>query len=108
VGRSAGQSDPPDGTPAARAWLTRPAVDSKFVLVFSLPAVPAHVIANAGAALLNRSIQDRHNGAAKPIRFLRMHRAACSIRMKPGLKQCFIRIDIADTGQNALVQQHCL
>jgi hypothetical protein len=71
----------------------------------SLLAIPAHVITNTGAALFDGTIQDCPNGAAKPIGFMSMHRFPLSIRMKPSLKQRFVRIDIADPGQDTLVQQ---
>src|SRR5262249_48245321 len=48
---------PPDAGPAARAGLPFAHVDAQFLLVFSLPAVWADIVAQGGPTILHRAFQ---------------------------------------------------
>src|SRR5262245_54198944 len=59
VRRSPRQANARDRRLAARARFTRAAVDAELVLILTLQSRAADVVANAGAAALDRSLQHR-------------------------------------------------
>src|SRR5437667_7871157 len=67
VRRASRQAHALDGLPAARARLAGSAIDAKLLLIASLQAGTAHVVADRRAAPLDRSVQDGDQRPAQAV-----------------------------------------
>src|SRR4051794_21138422 len=108
VRRTSGQPDPLDGGPAARARLPGPSVDAKLVLVLALEPGTADVVADAGAAALDRPVQHGRNGLPQPCA-----RGGCRARarkagIQAGLERRLVGVDVAAPRSPLLAQKHRL
>src|SRR5438105_1477912 len=108
MGRPPGEADEGDRLPAARTGLAVLPVDAEFALVASLQTGAADIIADAGAALVNRSLQDRDDGFPQAVGVLRFQLAAEASGPQFRLEQRLVRVDVADAGDDALVEEHGL
>src|SRR5262249_54549226 len=106
VGRAASQADALDGPPAIRTRFAGAAVDAEFLLILSLQAGAANVIADAGAALLDGPGEDFDDRIVQAPRLGGAEVAATAGRMQAGLEERLVGVDVADAGDHALVEEH--
>src|SRR5262245_45263220 len=103
--RSPSKHDALDRGAAAPARLARAAVDAEFVLIPAHQSGAADIVPNRGAAPLDGAAQHRRNGAAQLVCLSLVEPAT----ERPGMQACFktglVRIDIAYSGDDALIQQ---
>ena len=104
--RASGQRDLFDRRLAAQARFAGSAIDAEFVLHLPLEPGAADVIANAGAALVDgaRQHRDDRRGAALGL-LAPSGRLAEQRRMEPGLEERFVGVNVADAGDDRLIEQ---
>ena len=106
--RPPGEANALDRAAATGARLARSAVDAELVLVSALQAAPADVVADRRAARFDGSRQDAPDGGQYPVGFGRRQRCPKPARVDAGRTTRLVRIDIADTGEDGLVEKEGL
>ena len=105
--RPCADDDPPDRATAARTRLAGPLVDLQ-VLLHRAVAVGRRVVVDRAAAALDRLAQDRPDIAVQPALVGRPQRPDGPQRMEPRRPQRLVRVDVADAGEERLVEQQRL
>src|SRR5262249_34483807 len=99
------QTDARDRRAAARARLPGTLIDPKLLLIATLASGATHIIPDAGATLGDGPVQDPNERPTQTCG-LRSRRSVRPLgRVQPRLKEGFIRINVADAGHHALVEQ---
>jgi len=99
------QTNALDGPAAARARHPGSAVNTKLLLKFPLAAGGTDVIANAGATLIDGTVQNRNDGLTQTLSLPGCRILSELAGMQARFEQRFIRINIANAGYHALIQQ---
>ena len=107
VRRARPDDDPLDGAPAARTRLAGSLVDLQ-VLLHRAVAVGRRVVVDRAAAPLDRLGQDRADRLEQAALVGRAERADGPQRMEPGRPQRLVGVDVADAGDERLVEQQWL
>ena len=93
---------------APRARLACTAIDPKLMLITACPPRSAHVIADGRTASLDRTAQDRDDGPAQALRLDIAKLAAAPSRVEARLEERFVGINVPNTGDDPLIEEHCL
>src|SRR5262249_7384699 len=83
-------------------------VDAEFVLILPLQSRATHIVADAGAAPVDGSVQHRHDSAAQAAGFRGAGVATELRRRQAGLEERFVSVDVTHAGDLALIEQHGL
>src|SRR5262249_8194730 len=102
------QPDALNGRFAAWARLPGSAIDAELILIFAAQPGAADVVANAGAAPLDGSVQHDGDGLAESVGGRCTEIASILGRMQLGLEERFVGVDVADASHHALIEQHRL
>ena len=94
--------------PAAATGLAGLAVNPKFLLIVSLLAVAAEVIADRGAARMDGAVQHFDNRPPKRLGLSRRRIAASLCGVQPSFPQRFVGVNVADAADQRLVEQGAL
>ena len=106
--RTSGQAHPLDGRATAAAGLTGTAIDTQVLLILSLPTGTSDIISDARAALGNGFPQHRGHQAPEPLGLGRAEAVRGPCRVQAGLEQGFVGVDVADAGDQPLIEEHSL
>ena len=96
-----------DGT-AGVAGLARTPKDLDVHVLAALPALPIDVVLEARAPVLDPAFEDGAAGSEEPLRGLRRDFACRGIRPDASFEESFVDIDVAETREPPLVQEHGL
>ena len=107
MGRPRADDDPLDRPPAARARLAGALVDLQALLHRAI-AVGRRVVVDRAAATLDRLGQDGPDRVVQPSLVGRPERPGGPQRMEPRGPQRLVGVDVADAGQERLVEQQRL
>ena len=99
--------DPLDRPSAAWARLSGPLVDLK-ALLHRAVAIGRRVVVDRAAAPLDGLRQDRADGLVEASLVGRTQRADAPERVEAGGPQSFVRVDVADSGDERLIEQERL
>src|SRR5229473_2216484 len=109
-GRAAGLDDAPDalGAGAAGAGLALPAIDRPAVLEIAELAIGLDIIAQRRPAGLDRLAENLADRGGEPGGTRPGHRCGEPARRQTGTKESFADIDVAEPGDDPLVEQRRL
>ena len=97
-----------DRSATDRARLSLPAIDAQIFLILSFFAAAVNKIENCRAAIFQSFCKDRANGFIQALALLAGHAAATPGWADTRQKQGFIGVNVAQSGQTGLVEQHTL
>ena len=103
--RSTRQYDPPDHRSAANARQSRSPIGAKLILKAAHQAGAADIVADRGAALFDGPRQHADDREAQSLRLLRRQTPARQTRRQLRFEQRFIRVDVADAGDETLIEE---
>jgi hypothetical protein len=105
VGSAPRQLNAPDGRLAEAARLARTLVDAVFELKEAPLPVGVHIIRNRRTAQADGVGENLAEREAQPLQFRRAQPIGQSARPDARLKKALVRVDVADSGEEGLVQQ---
>lgn len=105
MGRSASDDDAMDGGLAGGAGLVGAIVDFMKVLEAAGPTIAIDIVADGGAAITDGQAQDGFDRLVESVDLLGGELAGAGEGMDVGGKEGFIHIDIAESGDEGLVEE---
>ena len=105
VGRPRAEDDAADGGFAAGAGFGLAVVDAVDFLEVAWVSVGVAVVAEGAAAVVDGAVQDFFDRPRKAADLLTAEAVGGSSRVDAGIEQGFIRVDVADAGEEFLIEQ---
>lgn len=97
------ERNPADGRAAVEARFSGAVVDAKVVLMFAAAIYPI----NAGAVVFDGRIQGLADASPQGAGFGLGECIAAPLRMQAGAVQRFVGVNVADPGDDGLIEQEC-
>ena len=105
VGAAAGEDDALDGRFADEAGFSEALIDAVLELEEAADAVGVDIIGDRGAAEPDGAFEDFAQGEAEALEFISSQAPSRSARPNAGAEETLVGVDVADAGEEGLVEQ---